>query len=50
MYTLYSQLTPEQQLKELKEFDPKHHQDVIEGHLCVLCGMALHNCLCTHED
>lgn len=50
MYTLYSQLTSEQQKQELKEFNKKHHQDVINGKLCILCGMVLHNCLCSHED
>lgn len=50
MYTLYSDLSPEKQEKELKEFDPKDHKAVIDGQICVYCGMALHICLCTHEN
>ena len=50
MYTLYSQLSVEQQQSELKYFDVKHHNNVINGKLCVLCGMVLNNCLCNHID
>lgn len=50
MYTLYEDLTLEEQEQELKEFDEKHHQDVKDGILCVLCGMALHVCLCSHDN
>ena len=50
MYTLYKDLSPEQQTKELKEFDKKYHIDIKDNKLCILCGMALHNCLCSHDN
>lgn len=50
MYTLYEDLTPEEQEKELKEFKEKYHDDVKKGKICVLCGAALHVCLCSHDD
>ena len=50
MYTLYSQLSVEEQQSELKYFHKNDHNNVINGELCVLCGMVLHNCLCSHTD
>lgn len=50
MYTLYSNLSEEEQQKKLKSFDSKYHDLVKSDQLCILCGMALHNCLCSHED
>ena len=50
MYTLYKHLTKEQQQEELKHYDEKYHYDIKIGRLCVYCGMALHNCLCSHDD
>ena len=50
MYTLYEDLTEQQQVEELKEFEGCDHQAVIDGDICVLCGMVLYNCLCSHDE